>query len=41
MAQTTTNQTTKSIEQVAAILNISVQDAQIRKDIFLNNTKKQ
>lgn len=37
---TTTETTTKSPEQIAAILKITAEEAQIRKDNFLNNTKK-
>lgn len=41
MAQTTTTeQTTKSPEEIAAILNITAQEAEARKQAFLNNIKK-
>jgi len=42
MAQTTTtNQTTKSNEQIAAILNITAQEAEARKQAFLDKSKTQ
>lgn len=40
MSTTTTQQTTKSPEQIAAILNITAQEAEIRKQEFLDKGKK-
>lgn len=40
MEQTTTEQTTKSPEHIAAILNVTVQEIEARKQAFYDKVKK-